>query len=356
MTTIGRLREQVRRRSGRRSDALTARLDAWSPWSTSARARGRLERKAAKAWRLPLGGAGRRGRGAGHLDQWKATGDRVPHAAGRVEGGPRDRPRPEQQLWKRFSAARTAFDRASACALRLAGRAAQEARRRPRRSWSPRPSRCPARTDWGATAAGYRDLMTEWKAAGRAQRGDDDALWNRFSGAQDVFFAARNSDFAERDAEQTENLELKEELADGGREARPGAGPEGGRASLRYINARWEAIGHVPRDARPKVEATAQAGSRTRSARPRRTSGAGPTPQRGSCPGTVDALETAMASSSSSRRAQGQPPRRRPRRPRRRSRRGGVAGARPKQALEGVQPVTRYTSKTPSTPRTALST
>ncbi len=51
-------------------------------------------------------------------------------------------------------------------------------------------------TDWAGTAARYRDLMTAWKAAGRAQREAEDDLWNRFRGAQDVFFAARGEVFA----------------------------------------------------------------------------------------------------------------------------------------------------------------
>ena len=31
--------------------------------------------------------------------------------------------------------------------------------------------------------------MAQWKAAGRASRADDDALWARFRAAQDAFFA-----------------------------------------------------------------------------------------------------------------------------------------------------------------------
>ena len=56
-------------------------------------------------------------------------------------------------------------------------------------------------TDWGATSAAFRDLLTEWKAAGRAAKDVDDALWQRFKAAQDTFFAARNAVTAERDAE-----------------------------------------------------------------------------------------------------------------------------------------------------------
>ena len=35
-------------------------------------------------------------------------------------------------------------------------------------------------TDWGATGAAFRDLLTQWKAAGRAAKDVDDALWQRF--------------------------------------------------------------------------------------------------------------------------------------------------------------------------------
>src|SRR5690606_23804357 len=67
-------------------------------------------------------------------------------------------------------------------------------------------------TDWGATSAAYRDLMTQWKAAGRAARKDDDALWARFRAAQDVFFAARAQAQASTDADYEANLEVKLQL------------------------------------------------------------------------------------------------------------------------------------------------
>ena len=54
--------------------------------------------------------------------------------------------------------------------------------------------------------------MARWKAAGRANRKDDDALWARFRGAQDRFFAARDADNAAIDAEYGANLEVKEAL------------------------------------------------------------------------------------------------------------------------------------------------
>ncbi|MEV4443279.1 DUF349 domain-containing protein, partial [Streptomyces sp. NPDC049577] len=88
----------------------------------------------------------------------------------------------------------------------------------------------------------------------RAQREAEDELWSRFRGAQDVFFQARGEVFAERDAEQQGNLTLKEELAAEAEKLLPVTDLKAARAAFRSINERWEAIGHVPRDARPKIE------------------------------------------------------------------------------------------------------
>ena len=64
-------------------------------------------------------------------------------------------------------------------------------------------------TDWAATSAEFRKLLTEWKAAGRATRDVDDALWRRFKAAQDVFFTARKSVTASEDAELPANATPK---------------------------------------------------------------------------------------------------------------------------------------------------
>ncbi len=96
--------------------------------------------------------------------------------------------------------------------------------------------------------------MARWKAAGRAQRDIEDELWARFRGAQDVFFQARSAVFSERDAEQVANQKLKEALAAEAETILPITDLKVAKAALREINERWEAIGHVPRDVRPKLD------------------------------------------------------------------------------------------------------
>ena len=54
--------------------------------------------------------------------------------------------------------------------------------------------------------------MDRWRAAGRASRAEDDALWERFRTAQDAFFAAKDEISAAEEEEFRANLAVKEEL------------------------------------------------------------------------------------------------------------------------------------------------
>ncbi|MCH0540570.1 DUF349 domain-containing protein [Streptomyces sp. MUM 203J] len=186
-------------------------------------------------------------------EQWRAAGERLRALVDTWKGLPRLDRKSDDELWHRFSHARSAFSKRRKAHFAQLDAQREDARRIKERLVVEAESLQDS-TDWGATAARYRELMAEWKAAGRAQREHEDALWNRFRGAQDVFFAARASVFAERDAEQAENLKLKEELATEAEKLVPVTDLKAARAAFRDINERWEAIGHVPRDARPKVE------------------------------------------------------------------------------------------------------
>ena len=168
----------------------------------------------------PQGGAGRRGRGTGaNSTQWKAAGDRLREILEEwrtISGLDR---KTDDALWKRYSAARETFNRrrgshfAELDRERVGARQAKEA-------LCERAEELAGSTDWGATGAAFRDLLTQWKAAGRAAKDVDDALWQRFKAAQDTFFTARNAASAERDAEFRANADGEGGAAGRGREAR----------------------------------------------------------------------------------------------------------------------------------------
>ncbi|MEV5441862.1 DUF349 domain-containing protein [Streptomyces sp. NPDC052644] len=260
MTAIDHLRQQVDEHHAVGDlDALSKRLDKLVETVESRRE----ERKAQKAKQAD---EARRAKEAlvaeaeelAQSEQWRAAGERLRALVDTWKGLPRLDRKSDDELWHRFSHARSAFSKRRKAHFAALDAQREEARRIKERLVAEAESLSDS-TDWGATAARYRELMAEWKAAGRAQREHEDELWNRFRGAQDVFFAARGSVFAERDAEQAENLKLKEELAAEAEKLVPVTDLKAARAAFRAINERWEAIGHVPRDARPKVEGRMQA-------------------------------------------------------------------------------------------------
>jgi hypothetical protein len=105
-------------------------------------------------------------------------------------------------------------------------------------------------TDWKPTAERFKQLMADWKTAGRAPREVDDALWAAFKAAQDAFFQARSAVFAEKDEEFRANQKVKEEIL---AEAEALEVP-GGKARLRQLQDRWDAAGKVPREVMRSLE------------------------------------------------------------------------------------------------------
>jgi len=98
----------------------------------------------------------------------------------------------DDALWKRYSAARETFNRRRGSHFAELDRERAGAREA-KEKLCVKAEALVDSTDWGATSAEFRKLLLDWKAAGRAARDVDDALWARFKGAQDTFFKARNA-------------------------------------------------------------------------------------------------------------------------------------------------------------------
>ncbi|MCI5826078.1 MAG: DUF349 domain-containing protein [Arcanobacterium sp.] len=170
------------------------------------------------------------------LDQWKYAqrhGARIDRSA-------------EEALWKRFSTARTQFDRhrrqhfSELETQHKATIARKEA-------IIAEAEKIQNSTDWGSTSAAYRQLMDEWKRAGRSTKKDDDKLWARFRAAQQVFFDARNAYNASIDEEYSANLEAKLALLEKAEALLPISDVAQAKEAIRAIGEEWDAIGRVPR-------------------------------------------------------------------------------------------------------------
>lgn len=170
------------------------------------------------------------------LEQWKYA---------QRHGAKIDRPK-EEKLWKRFSSARTQFDR-----HRRQFFSERDAKRNTtmerKEELIARAEQLSDSTDWGATAAAYRGLMDEWKAAGRSTKKDDDRLWERFRAAQQKFFDARTEHNTALDEEFSANLEAKLALLEQAEKILPVTDVEKAKEQIRAIGDEWDQIGRVPR-------------------------------------------------------------------------------------------------------------
>jgi Domain of Unknown Function (DUF349) len=227
--------------------ALEERADAHIEGRRAARAEARAQATAAKqalveeAERL-----------AGSTD-WKAAGDRI---RGIVEdwkairGADRAA---EQELWQRYAAARDEFNRrrgehfANLDKQRKAVVARKE-------EIIAEATTLAESSDWGKTTARYRDLLSDWKAAGRADKASEETLWARFRAAQDAFFARRNAANAERDASLKQNIAAKEALLAQAEAIDPRKDVAGAQRRLREILDKWGKAGRVPREDVDRLE------------------------------------------------------------------------------------------------------
>lgn len=235
-------------------DAVAARLDKIREQADSAAAEERARRDAHRAGLIAQKEAlaAEAEDLASNSTQWKTAGDRmriIVEEWRSISGLDR---KSDDALWKRYAAARETFNRRRGSHFAELDRERAGAREVKERLCT-RAEELSASKDWAATGIAFRNLLSEWKASARASREVDDALWHRFKAAQDLFFAARNADHAERDAQFRSNAAAKEQLlADA--EKIDTSQLAAARTAMRNITEKWDTIGKVPRERMTELE------------------------------------------------------------------------------------------------------
>lgn len=243
-------------------DALTARVGALATTVAARRAeveaaRGRA-RDEARARRAALVDEAEQISGADADEvQWRAAGQRMKDIFEQWRAEQKadvrlDR-KSQDELWRRFTAARTAFDRKRRHYFAQLDQE-QHVAKAEKEKLVTEAEALQTSTDWSPTATAYKKLMDRWRQAGRASRRDDDALWARFRAAQDSFFAARNAQTAAQDEEFAANLEVKLKLLAEAEALLPVTDLPAAERGLRAIQERWEAAGKVPRADVDRIE------------------------------------------------------------------------------------------------------
>jgi hypothetical protein len=170
------------------------------------------------------------------FDQWQSQ----------QQNGPRLPKSTAQQLWKRFRDARATVDRHRRefyAELDETHRSARDAKTR-------LVEKAEALAPRGEDGIGaYRDLLDDWKNAGRAGKKVDDALWARFKAAGDALYGARSERETAEAEESREKIAQKRELLTEAAAVADESNLAAARTMLTGIQRRWDEIGRVfPRD------------------------------------------------------------------------------------------------------------
>ncbi|UJP10986.1 DUF349 domain-containing protein [Microbacterium sp. KUDC0406] len=170
------------------------------------------------------------------FDKWQAhqqTGPRLPKGAA-------------QQLWKRFRDARSTVDKARRAYFSELDDTHRVARDAKTRLVERAEALAPGGVD-GIPA--YRGLLDEWKAAGRAGRKADDALWAKFKAAGDALYQARAEQAAAEEADSAPKIEAREALLVEAKAVADESDIKKARALLTRIQRQWDEVGRIfPRD------------------------------------------------------------------------------------------------------------
>ena len=165
--------------------------------------------------------------------------------------GPRLPKTESNELWKRFRAARATIDGhrkaffAELDSVHKDARATKQAL----------VEKAEALISKGADGIpAYRALLDDWKAAGRAGKKFDDALWAKFKDAGDALYSAKSEIDAKDSVEFEANLALKLELLAGAEPLVTETDRVKAKESLLSIQKRWDKIGKVPREQVKVVE------------------------------------------------------------------------------------------------------
>ncbi|MEP6462562.1 MAG: DUF349 domain-containing protein [Frankiaceae bacterium] len=186
-------------------------------------------------------------------NDWKTAGDRLRGIVDEWRAIKGAEKAAETDLWRRFAAARDGFTRRRSEHFAALDKQRKASVARKKELIDVAESLSDSE-DWAATATRYRELLTEWKAAGRGAKDADDALWARFRAAQDAFFTRRSAMHAEKDAGLRRNREAKEALLAEAEALVPATDLPGAQRTMRDLLERWTAAGRAPREAEPALE------------------------------------------------------------------------------------------------------
>lgn len=187
--------------------------------------------------------------------QWKQTSAALDALFAKWQAHQHDAPRipkgEANDLWKRFRAARTTIEQNRKAFFAELDSAHKDVRTKKQQLIEQADALAPQGAD-GVFA--YRNLLDQWKKAGRSGKKQDDAMWAKFKAAGDVLYSIKSEVEAQDNEEFSANLVQKLELLTEAETLLSTTDRVAARDALTLIQRKWDVLGKVPRDQVKPIE------------------------------------------------------------------------------------------------------
>jgi hypothetical protein len=184
---------------------------------------------------------------------WKVTTARLKELLDDWKKAPRLDKKVDAALWKRFSSSRNKFDKRRRTHFSNLDSEQKKVATTKESIVKEAESLANSR-EWLNTAKKYKELMDQWKAAGRGKKSADTALWNRFKTAQDTFFKAKNADMDKRKGSMVENLAKREAMIVEFEALLPITDFKSAKMKFYDLMGKWQKIGMTDRKKRASFD------------------------------------------------------------------------------------------------------
>jgi len=184
---------------------------------------------------------------------WKVTTARLKELLDDWKKAPRLDKKVDAALWKRFSSSRNKFDKRRRTHFSNLDSEQKKVATNKESIVKEAESLANSR-EWLNTAKKYKELMDQWKAAGRGKKSADTALWNRFKTAQDTFFKAKNADMDKRKGSMVENLAKREAMIVEFEALLPITDFKSAKKKFYDLMGKWQKIGMTDRKKRASFD------------------------------------------------------------------------------------------------------
>lgn len=184
---------------------------------------------------------------------WKVTTARLKELLDDWKKAPRLDKKVDAALWKRFSSSRNKFDKRRRTHFSNLDSEQKKVATTKESIVKEAESLANSR-EWLNTAKKYKELMDQWKAAGRGKKSADTVLWNRFKTAQDTFFKAKNADMDKRKGSMVENLAKREAMIVEFEALLPITDFKSAKKKFYDLMGKWQKIGMTDRKKRASFD------------------------------------------------------------------------------------------------------